>query len=149
MADQKVRIRLTWTDVSRDRIQIQAHTQSATGSLLDNASTKLMEQLINSKEYSSSWEANSCWAGQEIPRPIWSSNVLYRIHKSPPHVLILSQMNPVHIPHILSKIHFNTTPSHWRLGISSSLLLRHFPANTRNPGGLRVEHFRSLSTECA
>jgi hypothetical protein len=68
----------------------------------------LLTYLLTYSMVQSRWKANRFAASQEIPRILWNPKVHYRIHKCPPPVSILSQLNPVHTPtsHFL-KINLN------------------------------------------
>jgi len=71
--------------------------------------TYLLTYLLTySMEQSPSSEANWFAASQQIPHILWNLKVHYRIHKCPPSLPILSQLDPVHTPtsHFLN-IHLN------------------------------------------
>jgi hypothetical protein len=78
-------------------------------------------------EHSPSWEANRFSASQKIPRILCYPKVHYHIHKCPPPVPILSQLDPVHTPYPTSRRSILILSSHLRLGLPSSLFPSGFP----------------------
>jgi hypothetical protein len=80
-------------------------------------------------ELGTSREAANFAATQEIPSILWHPTDHYRVHKSPPLIPILNQINPIHtIPPYLSKIHLMLS-THLRLGLGSGSFLSGVPTN--------------------
>jgi hypothetical protein len=81
-------------------------------------------------EQSPSYEANQFSASQEIPRILWEPKIHYRIHKRPPPVPVLGQIDLVHAltSHFL-KLHLNII-FHLSLGLPIGLFPSGFPTKT-------------------
>jgi hypothetical protein len=72
-------------------------------------------------------EAVNCAATQELLSILWNPKIHYRVHKIPPPVPILSQINPVHAtPSYLSKFYLMLS-THLSLGRPSGLFSSGFP----------------------
>jgi hypothetical protein len=104
--------------------------------LLPRSTTKYLTYLLiylltYPTEQSPSCEANRFSASQEIPFILWTPKVHYRIHKFPPPVPMLSQLDPVNTPtyHFL-KIRLSILSSHLCLGLPSGLFPSGFPTKT-------------------
>jgi hypothetical protein len=85
--------------------------------------TDCVVKLTNTMEQSTSWQANKPSARQEISHILLKLKVHYRIHKSPPLLPILNQINPVHAS-ILFLILILILSFHLRLRLSTA----HFPS---------------------
>ena len=83
--------------------------------------------LTHSMQQSPSWETDRFSASQEISCILWNPKVHYRIHKFQPPVPILSQLNPVHAPHLISWRSILILSSYLHLGLSSGLFPSDFP----------------------
>ena len=89
--------------------RLSAHYPVIFGALLSTLRSNLLPRNVgdwlnnqptnkptNSTEQSSSREVNRFSATQKISRILWNPKVYCRIHKSPPRVPVLSQINAVH-----------------------------------------------------
>jgi hypothetical protein len=71
-------------------------------------SVKFTKILTNSLELNPIWNPDSCTATQEVPSLLRNRKFPYYVHKSPPLVSVLSQINPVHsLQSNFIKIQFN------------------------------------------
>jgi hypothetical protein len=84
----------------------------------DSCSTYLLAEL------SASWEAANCTTTQELPSILRNPKVHHRVHKSPPLVPILNQIDQVHtIPsHPIFLRSTLILSTHLRLSLPSSLI---------------------------
>jgi hypothetical protein len=139
MTNKYVLSRNCWHQSAQSAIKGIKGNKTSESSRLCQHGDLTTDYLTNSMKLSPTWEATSCPATQELPNTLWNPNVRYYVDKSPPQVLILSQINPAH-----------TTPSYLRsiliLFIHQCLgLLSGLPTNMHSCSPPFMLHARHIS----
>ena len=89
------------------KISVTAHQTARRHKPKDPAYEPLLTYFpTTSIEQSPSGETNRYSASKKIPCILWDQKVHYRIHNSPPHVPVLSNIHPTHASTHFAKIHY-------------------------------------------